>query len=272
MLCASKCIHSLQHFCLHLQIGWHVDAWLVYCTIDACHWHATYAVELITISSVCLGSFIPVTFLIPVIQPSVLSTQTQMASESSMHESFKCMFAFSTMWASIWYQFNLWALHKTIMLYSVSGLSVSGLVVGMHYMAPLLQLSPNPNWTQLCAKCPCYVPWPLIWRAWCTCSHTLDFSLKMADKYMHKLCIAHAMQCTDQCDFCINVNDLCVYFQILSICSTASTVTSVRFCVVLLTTSVVQGVLQTVSEAINSLICGDSTDMTANSKQSVNES
>ena len=147
-----------------------------------------------------------------------------------------------------------------------------GLWFGMHYMAPLLQLSPNPNWTQLCAKCPCYVPWPLIWRAWCTCSHTLDFSLKMADKYMHKLCIAHAMQCTDQCDFCINVNDLCVYFQILSICSTASTVTSVRFCVVLLTTSVVQGVLQTVSEAINSLICGDSTDMTANSKQSVNES
>ena len=41
---------------------------------------------------------------------------------------------------------------------------------------------------------------------------------------------------------------------------------SVRFCVVLTTTSVVQGVLQTVSEALNSLICGDSTDMTANSK------
>ena len=41
---------------------------------------------------------------------------------------------------------------------------------------------------------------------------------------------------------------------------------SVRFCIVLMTTSVAQGVLQTVSEAINSLICGDSTDMTANSK------
>ena len=34
----------------------------------------------------------------------------------------------------------------------------------------------------------------------------------------------------------------------------------------LMTTSVAQGVLQTVFEAINSLICGDSTDMTANLK------
>ena len=41
---------------------------------------------------------------------------------------------------------------------------------------------------------------------------------------------------------------------------------SVRFCVVLMTTSVAQGVLQTVSEAMNLLICGNSTDMTANSK------
>ena len=41
---------------------------------------------------------------------------------------------------------------------------------------------------------------------------------------------------------------------------------SVRFCVVLMTTSVAQGVLQMVFEAINSLICRDSTDVTANSK------